>query len=132
MKVKKMIALKKFLGAMFEKILMQQKNLETQVGFSNLLDDVNQAINRKTQIDKEGIQQIDQMVKSIEANNKWVKEQFERITTQPGFMRIPTPQAPEEGKKLKKKSNLSVTQPEAGLKRKSTVKLDESKEAQDH
>ena len=48
MKVKKMIALKKFLGAMFEKILMQQKNLETQVGFSNLLDDVNQAINRKT------------------------------------------------------------------------------------
>ena len=48
LKVRKMIAMKKFIGAVYERIIMQQKNLETQLGFGDLLGGVNNALNAKT------------------------------------------------------------------------------------
>ena len=44
LKMNKLIAMKKFLGACLDKVTLQQQNLESQVGLQNLLQGVSDAV----------------------------------------------------------------------------------------
>ena len=79
LKMKKLIAMKKFLGACLDKVSLQQQNLETQVGFQNLLLGVEAAVRTKSEADKESMAHIELLMKSIDANNKWVALQYNRV-----------------------------------------------------
>ena len=104
--MKKFIAMKKFLGACLDKVILQQQNLEAQVGMQNLIQGVHDAVRTKDESDKDTVTQIETLMKQIDTSNKWISFQYSRTQTDPGFMRVPTPPSAEEimAERLKKKA----------------------------
>ena len=107
LKMKKLIAMKKFLGGCLEKVTMQNTNLEYQVGIGSNLPEIKEAIDQQATVDKEVCEQMTDLRKLVDPNVKWITHQHNRTLNTPGFDRIPTPPIVEDPAEERRKKKLA-------------------------